>query len=222
MASSAAPQVDRLSKALEGSVPEGALRGIAETFRISIDKLDAGALRVATVLAQLAPVDIPEEFMDGLTEEDMPSIRTALRSRHFVTGGGVGSFGAMHPLMGDVLRDLGGERGHDSLKVACGMVLGVMTPEDCRLPTRWPLMNRCRPHAEKLFARGGGRDDLATSAGHLGLCVGILADAKGITQGPGGSGNGWWRRNRAYWGGAPEDVDVDEQSGHDASSPRCK
>jgi hypothetical protein len=131
-------------------------------------------------LAQLAPGPIPEEFLEALpAEQKTPAVRVALRSRHFVTGGGGPSFGVMHRLMADFLRGMAGERESDLLTAACHALAQVMTPERCRDPHHWPSMNLCRLHAELLFARGVSQVESAIEASEIGLTTAILASAQG-------------------------------------------
>ena len=82
-------ELDRLREALRGQVPANAVRGVTEAFSISFEKLGGPTRDVALLLAQLAPAPIPEAFMEALPDEwKNPGVRAALRSRHFVTGGG--------------------------------------------------------------------------------------------------------------------------------------
>jgi tetratricopeptide (TPR) repeat protein len=179
----AAGELDQLRQALKGQVPANAVRGVTEAFMISIEKLDRDAKSVATVLAQLAPTPIPEEFIEALTDVwgNIPAIRAALHSRHFVTAYDGRTFGVMHRLMADVLRTLSGEQAIDFLRAACGgMVLQVMTSERCHDPRQWTLMNLCSPHAEMLFLRGISLNKAGTvAASEAGLAVAVLALSQG-------------------------------------------
>jgi tetratricopeptide (TPR) repeat protein len=178
--SSATGELDRLSEALRGQVPKGAVRGVTEAFSISFEKLDGTAQQVAQLLAQLGPAPIPEAFIEALREEGKsPGVRAALRSRHFVTGGGDLSFGVMHRLMADFLRSMAGESGPELLEGACNVLWQVMTPDRCLDPRHWPLMRLCRPHAEALFERGSALDVSAVASTEVGLMAAILAWAQG-------------------------------------------
>jgi tetratricopeptide (TPR) repeat protein len=173
-------ELDRLREALRGQVPRDAIRGIAEAFSISFEKLDAAAKKVAMVLAQLASAPIPEAFFEALPEEwKSPGVRVALRSRHFVTSGGGLSFGVMHRLMADFLRNVAAELETDLLAAACRALGKIMTLDRCQDPRHWPVMNLCRPHGEILFTRGINRDATAILRNEVGPITALLASAQG-------------------------------------------
>jgi tetratricopeptide (TPR) repeat protein len=178
-------ELDQLREALRGQVPKGAVRGVTEAFSISFEKLDGAAQEVASILAQLAPAPLPEEFIAALPRElNSPAVRTALRSRHFVTSAGDRSFGVMHRLMVDFLRGLAGQWTEaDLLLAACGVVGQAMTRERCRDPRQWPLMNLCRPHAETLLVRGMAHGASAQQASEIGLEAAFLAGVQGDAAG---------------------------------------
>jgi hypothetical protein len=176
---SATVELDRLSEALRGQVPKGAVRGVTEAFSISFEKLDGTAQQVA----QLDPAPIPEAFMEALLEEwKIPGVRAALRSRHFVTSGGDVSFGVMHRLLADFLRNMAGGPSTDLLERACKVLRQVMTPDACRDPRHWPLMRLCRPHAEALFARGSAIDVAAVASSEIGNMAAFLAGARRLQE----------------------------------------
>ena len=177
---SATRELDRLREALRGQVPTNAVRGVTEAFSISFEKLDATTRQVAQLLAQLAPTPVPEEFMEALQEEwSGPAVRAALRSRHWVAGGGDLSFGVMHRLTADFLRGMAGGLAPEPLDRACTALGRVMTPDRCRDPRHWPAMRLCRPHAEALFARGSSMDATAHESSEMGLAAAFLASAQG-------------------------------------------
>jgi tetratricopeptide (TPR) repeat protein len=147
-------ELDQLREALRGQVPRDAVRGITEAFSISFEKLDGFARHLALLLAQLAPAPIPEEFMEALIDQlKSAGVRAALRSRHFVTGGGGLSFGVMHRLMADFLR----------------IVAHASLPPSFSLSVSPPAVS---------MAQGSSGAATATS-GVVGLLGAILATAQG-------------------------------------------
>jgi hypothetical protein len=173
-------ELDRLRESLRGQVPKDAIRGITESFSISFDKLSGAAKKLAMVLAQLAPAPIPVAFLEALPDDwKTPGVRVALRSRHFVTSGGELSFGVMHRLMADFLRSVAAKPEPDLFVSACRALRQVMTPDHCRDPHHWPIMNICRPHGEALFARGVNRDATTMLSSEVGLVTALLASAQG-------------------------------------------
>jgi tetratricopeptide (TPR) repeat protein len=173
-------ELDRLRDALHGQVPKDAVRGITEAFSISFENLDGPTQQAAQLLAQLDPAPIPEAFMEALPGDlKSPVIRTALRGRHFVTGGGGLSFGVMHRLMVDFLRSAAEASAPELLERACMVLRQVMTSDRCQDPRHWPVMRLCRPHAEALFARGSAMDATAVSSSEMGLAAAFLAFEQG-------------------------------------------
>jgi tetratricopeptide (TPR) repeat protein len=187
MAERSAPltaELDGLSEALRGQVPEGAIRGITEALSISWKMLGPKGRRAARLLAQLAPEPIPEEVLAAFgLSVDNPKARQALGGRHFVTGGGGGMFGSMHRVIADFIRTAMLQNQTADLLAACRAVRAVMDEERCQNPKYWPLMNTCRPHAEWLHARGlrEAPDDteVAGVVLVLGSAAGILRWARG-------------------------------------------
>ncbi len=177
---SATTELDRFATSLHGQVREKAAAGVSAAFFISFEKLDPSARSVARILAQLAPSPIPDEFLDALSEDlDVPAARAALRSRHFILPSGGESFGVMHRLTADFLRNLPEQPTYASYESACRIVKKVMTGDRRRDPKYWPLMNLCSPHAEALFARGQDNDGIAISACELGHMAEMLAYERG-------------------------------------------
>ena len=171
-------QLDLLREALRGQVPKDAVRGITEAFSISFERLDEAERQLASVLAQLAPVPIPEEVMDALPGGlNSPRARVALRSRHHVTSGGDSSFGVMHQLTADFLRYM--TPSCIPLKWRSTPSHKTMTADRCRDPGQWPLMNLCRPHAERLFARGVDVDSTTAQSSLMGALSSVLAEEQG-------------------------------------------
>jgi hypothetical protein len=181
-------ELDGLSEALRGQVPEGAIRGITEALSISWKKLGPKGRRTARLLAQLAQTPIPEEVMAALGPSvNSPKARLALTGRHFVTGGGGGMFGVMHRVIADFIRTAARQMETVDFLVACQAVDAVMDLDRCQNPQHWPLMNACRPHAERLFERvlshttdNAGTARLAVSPGST---AGILRSAQGDLAG---------------------------------------
>jgi tetratricopeptide (TPR) repeat protein len=177
---SATGELDRLREGLRGQVPKNAVRGVTETFSISIEKLDGTTQQLALLLAQLASAPIPEAFMEALPDElRSPAIRAALRSRHFVTSSDDLSFGVMHRLMADFLRRVPEGLAQKLFGGACTVLRKAMPPDRCRDPRHWPVMRLCRPHAEALFARGSAVDVMAMESSELGSRAAMLAWAQG-------------------------------------------
>jgi hypothetical protein len=177
---SAAAELDRLRDALRGQVPRDAVRGVTEAFSISFEKLESPVQAAALFLAQLDSAPIPEAFMEALPNEwNSPTVRTALRSRHFVTGGSDLSFGAMHRLTADFLRTVAGSAAPQLLRGACRLLYKVMPPDRCRNPQYWPVMMLCRPHAEALLARGAEEEAAAVAQSQIGLAAADLYSAQG-------------------------------------------
>jgi tetratricopeptide (TPR) repeat protein len=166
-------ELDGLAVALKGQVPPGAVRGVSEVFRMSVDALDEESREVAMILAELGPTPIPMVVMEEIPEASA-AVRMALRSRHFVTAGGELSFGVMHRLMGDYLRGLGEGR----FDVACEAVDKAMTADRCKVPGDWPSMRLCRPHAEALFKRSAS-DTTPLGSSELGQRAAMLARVQG-------------------------------------------
>ncbi|MGA2327596.1 MAG: tetratricopeptide repeat protein [Bryobacteraceae bacterium] len=191
MAEHSAPltaELDGLSEALRGQVPEGAIRGITEALSISLKKLGPKGRRAARLLAQLAPAPIPGELLAAFGPSvDNRKARSALTGRNFVTGGGGGMFGVMHRVIADFIRTAGRQSGTADFLAACRAVRAVMDDERCQNPKHWPLMNACRPHAEWLFERGLNRaaDNTETPrvAASPGSAVAILRWAQGDLAG---------------------------------------
>src|ERR1017187_7101044 len=169
-------ELDRLRDALRGQVPKDAVRGITEAFSISFENLDGPTQQAVQLPAQLAPAPVPEAFMEALPGDlKSPAIRTALRGRHFVTGGGGLSFGVMHRLMVDFLRSAAEASAPELLEQACIVLSQIMPPDRCEDPLHWPVMRLCRPHAEALFARAA----TAAAASENGLAAAFLASKQG-------------------------------------------
>jgi hypothetical protein len=191
MAERSAPltaELDGLSEALRGQVPEGAIRGITEALSISFENLGPEGQEAARLLAQLAPAPIPSELMAAFGPSvDNLKARLALTGRNFVTGGGEGMFGSMHRVIADFIRTAVRQNETADLLTACRAVHKVMDLERCQNPEHWPLMNACRPHAEWLFDRSltHATDDTETVrvAGAPGESAAILRYAQGDLAG---------------------------------------
>jgi len=177
---SATKQLDGLREALRGQVPKNSVRGITEAFSISFEKLDETSQRVVLILAQLGSAPILEEFLDALPEEwNIPSVRAALASRHFVTSPATDVFGSMHRLTADFLLGLAMAADVDTISYACDVVRTVMKPDRCKDPREWALMNICREHAEAVTTRVAPSDTAAVLSSDVTLCLARLASAQG-------------------------------------------
>ena len=175
-APSAAEELDGLHVALRDEVPPDSVRGIAEVFGISFERLKWPAREAALFLAQLAPAPIPEAFVHAMpTDWQSPAVRAALRSRHLVTGGDNLTFGVMHRLVADSLRNLAGDLTQGALEAACSLVYSFMTPDRCGDPHQWPVLNVFQPHAQFLLERAALTGAAVTTALELGKISATLA-----------------------------------------------
>jgi tetratricopeptide (TPR) repeat protein len=97
--------LDRGMKAIEHAVPAGALRGIAEAFQASYDRLTPEQQYAARLIAWMAPEPLPEFMVEALGPDVFkPGVRSALSTRSFVTEVRDGSgayFGSMHRVLAD-------------------------------------------------------------------------------------------------------------------------
>jgi tetratricopeptide (TPR) repeat protein len=147
-------EVDRQMEALRGVVPEEALRGIAEAFMVSYDRLSAAEQRAARLLAQFSPNAIPEPLLDLFGPDEFPrAVRNILLARSFVTpmtSGPVRLFGRMHRVLADFLRVRAAEQEEEDRRLAYAALLKALDdPDD---PSKGPLANACLPHAEWVLA----------------------------------------------------------------------
>jgi tetratricopeptide (TPR) repeat protein len=185
--------LDRQTRALQGSVPEGVLRGVTDALSVSYNRLPKPAQRMARLLARLAPEPIPTALLESLEDEDSASeVRVALTTRHFVTPvasmeeGGDLFFGSMHRVLADFLRSQQPTTRRKDLGVLCKGLLSTMDA-DAQNPKAWPLLRACLPHSERVF------DDLQRSEGkraepqilnevRLGLRIGATLRARGLLK----------------------------------------
>jgi tetratricopeptide (TPR) repeat protein len=171
-----AEELEGLREALRGQVPRDSVRGVVEALGISFEKLEQNAQLSAMLLAQLAPAPIPEALIDALPEAwKTPAIRTALRSRHFVTASGSQTFGVMHRLVADFLRQQTGDLKTEFLGAACSVVEGAMKIDRCEDPLKWPVMNLFRPHAAALVDRADLTSSELGRATRVGKIAAMLA-----------------------------------------------
>jgi tetratricopeptide (TPR) repeat protein len=183
-----AAELDKQMTAIRGAVPEGALRGIAEAFEHSFNRLPEDARDAAVLLAHLAPAPIPiailEAFGGALA---VASVRTALRDRSFLSpakSGNVPILGLMHRVLADFLRSKASDEGAVWQEV-CEALVGLLDFEESRDPQYWPRLTACLPHAQSVF------DRLTDEGAHppinpslivsLGLSTGILLSALGAS-----------------------------------------
>jgi hypothetical protein len=143
-------ELDTRADLLRGYVSPGSVRGVTETFDISLAALTAPARRCLQVLAELECEPIPESFMEALPPElNSDGVRTDLHGRHLVTGRSHGVFGAMHRVLADYVRS-SSDRSIPWLDAAKGFnVVGL--GERCADATSWPELNQLKPHAVRLF-----------------------------------------------------------------------
>ena len=177
-------ELERQMRVLRRHVPKGSLRGVAEAFALSYGRLSEAEQRVARLIAQLAPAPIPLELLKALgAEAASGEVRATLRSRHFVVPsekGEAGMFGVMHRVLADYLRGQSPDSLTELSQVCQGLVT-VMNPGACRDPRTWPLMEACLPHAESAFGRSVGSGGPSECELLLGLRMGILLSARGLT-----------------------------------------
>ena len=162
-------------KALSRWLPSGSVRGVTEAFEVSYRALPELAWPLAHLLAQFAPDPIPESLVPA-SLADLP--RRELLNRSFVVAASatekraVRLLGRMHRLMSEFLRARSPDSEAD-LHAAVGVITSVVTPDACRDPARWPLMNACAPHVrvvmDSLFARRAAEDALGLGSRLLSL-----------------------------------------------------
>jgi tetratricopeptide (TPR) repeat protein len=176
----ATAQLDTLREALRGQIPEGAVFGATEAFGISFQRLSDRARHAAMVLAQFGPAPIPEDLVEALGSDVCgPAERTALRSRHFVTASGDGSFGVMHRLTADFLRAQVGEAPRELIRVAGKVLASLLDPNRCRDSRQWKQLNPLRQHAEAVWERARNDDELAALVSEAVLRAAFLAREQG-------------------------------------------
>jgi tetratricopeptide (TPR) repeat protein len=138
--------------ALRPLVPEGELVGIAEALQISYDRLTPDAQRGARLLGQLGPQPVPLAVLIAFGENVFsPAVRAMLAARSFVaeaTSTQVEAFGGVHQLLGAFLRGVSSESDAEA-RQACEALAAVLSWEACKDPIQWPLLDACRPHAER-------------------------------------------------------------------------
>lgn len=192
--SSAVDAVDVHLMALKESGVSGLVqRGIKEAVRISYEKLSLESRRAAHLIARLAGEPVPMVVMRKLVpEERLGTIRTVLRSRHWITGDARADgekFGRMHRVLADFLRSSNASpeaEGEEWLAV-CLALNAVLNPGASRDPSRWHELNACLSHADHLF------DSIVLSHGvlsisnwsavvRLGIRIGILRWAQGLSS----------------------------------------
>ncbi|WP_163992795.1 tetratricopeptide repeat protein [Pyxidicoccus caerfyrddinensis] len=164
-------ELDRQLEALRPHLPDGQLRGVTEALSISYERLTPEAQRAAVVLAQLAPVPIPEVLLEHMAPLFTPEVRVQLKLRSFVSGataGRVPTFGAMHRVLADFLRGRA-ESPELALRAVAEALLSAMEPRALDDPNAWPWLDACAPHAKWVFDRtlaSGFRQDLGLPLGY--------------------------------------------------------
>jgi hypothetical protein len=144
--SDSSESLDRHLVSIAPFVPEGALRGIAETFGISFSILDAEAQNVALIFARFAADPIPLAIVDAMNLSEKG--RVALCLRHFVTGGTSEMFGLVHSVLASYLRSKSDEAVFYQALTTIERTLGS---KDWVAPRNWPLYRSVDPHIIALF-----------------------------------------------------------------------
>ena len=150
--------VDHYLDAIRGQVPDGALRGIAETFSLSLASLGDSAAHAAKAYAFLAHAPVPHELLSHMTMGHLrlPENKVILKSRHFVEASSTDFLGPMHPVLASFLsRQMGASA--QMIFIADGLKR-VITPAALNDDGQRSVAMRCVPHAEALFDRLVRRD----------------------------------------------------------------
>jgi Flp pilus assembly protein TadD len=185
-----AAELDRQMAALTGLVKPGNLRGIAEAFKTSYQRLPPKARRAARVLAQLSPEPIPIAILEALGKDVAePATRSALVSRSFVSAvpeAEVPMLGRMHRVLADYLRSFAPDDDSDIrlVRKALNDLFGGVDVEDPRKSTQ---LDALLPHAEWVFADVSRSQDAelvdVEMVVELGLHIGGLLSARGLAGG---------------------------------------
>lgn len=179
-----ARELDQQRQWLRRHVPRGSsLRGVAEAFSLSYERLSEAEQRAARLIAQLAPEPIPMDLLKALGPEASSSeVRATLRSRHFVVPvekSEAGVFGSMHRVLADYLRSQSADPAAELDQVCQGLAV-MMEPAASRDPRTWSLLESCLPHAESVFQRLMERSVPSECELQLGLSMGHLLSARGL------------------------------------------
>lgn len=166
---STAVELDRLGAGLSGQVPDNVARGITDVFLISFEKLSHEARAVAIILAQLTSAPIPLSLFNGLPEElKSAAVRTELSSRHFVTSGGSLSFGVMHQVMADFLRNFAGASAPEAAAAAMLSVAHAFPLLDDQKSDNWSECAALASHALAILDRAPSSVEGFNDEGWLG------------------------------------------------------
>lgn len=137
--------LDEAMEVLRDQVPEGALRGVTETFILSYECLPVEAQLLASILACGAPMEpLPSAWLAALGMQAPPGARVALHARSFVNGPNDASFGAMHPLLSDFLRAR--DTSHSGLGHATESMTRLIAQIRVEDATCWDAADRLAPH----------------------------------------------------------------------------
>ncbi len=147
--SSPASVLDSICDRLRALIP---IRGPEAAYTASLMNLSPGARKLAGLIAQLAEAPIPVSLVLML-ESDAGSGpgRSELCLRSFISecapSQDVDFYGRMHPVLASFIRE---QTPPDALRSAEYALLNVMTEEACKTSARWPEMEACLPHAERV------------------------------------------------------------------------
>jgi tetratricopeptide (TPR) repeat protein len=168
-------------EAIRASVPVGDLRGIAEAFKESYDRLTPDQHYAARLIAWMAPEPVPEFMVEALGPDVFkPGVRSALSTRSFVTTVRDGSgayFGSMHRVLADFVlsqsRDL--DKEFDLLSShLLGLLnavkgrgdIGPRLVQDC-----FPLVSAVLEHRYSLLSTASDVEDAFTFANKAGIVL---------------------------------------------------
>src|SRR5207249_9034779 len=120
---------------------------------------------------------IPQSLIEALRIPD--PVKSVLRARAIVmpvAESKVPLFGTIHRVLADFLRSHS-ENPDEDLRILAQALISTMTMESSSDPTSWPLMDACRPHAERIVERllSKASQENASEAVILGLYLSNLS-----------------------------------------------
>ncbi len=153
---SARPTVElkRQMDLLRPHMDAASLRGIAETFNVSYERLDGASQTLVRLIAHLAPDPIPFALLDALGPLAPSAARGALRSRSFVgpaPSATVPYYGQMHRVLADYLRGRSKD-GRTELLELLASLNSLFRWESLPDPRRWASLTAAVPHARAILA----------------------------------------------------------------------
>jgi tetratricopeptide (TPR) repeat protein len=182
-------ELDSAAEQVRTQVPAAFVRGVTQTLKITYDGLDPASKLAAQILAQYAPVPIPEELVTALGATLIPPVvRAKLTSRHLLTGGGENTYGSMHRIIRDYILGIEPAKKTKPWNHACAALLTILTEERCQAVGRDIVVQLCQPHAVEIYSNGtrhgepfkGGQQ--AAAAIELGRRAGLLLRNQGRYQ----------------------------------------